>query len=126
MKADPDYYASLPIFEGFSRILDPEQYRPLPEGWLLGFTDVVSSTQAIESGRYKAVNTAGASVIAAVTNALQGRRFPFVFGGDGASFAVAASDETLVRGALAATATWTRVTCRTSPACRGWWTAPGA
>jgi hypothetical protein len=108
MGADTDYYTSLPVFEGFSRILDPEQYRPLPDGWLLGFTDVVSSTQAIEAGHYKAVNTAGASVIAAVTNALQGRRFPFVFGGDGASFAVAASDEALVRGALAATATWTR------------------
>ena len=108
MNAESDYYASLPVFEGFSRILEPEQYRPLPDGWLLGFTDVVSSTQAIESGRYKAVNTAGASVIAAVTNALQGRRFPFVFGGDGASFAVAASDEAVVRGALAATATWTR------------------
>ena len=108
MSADTDYYSSLPVFEGFSRILDPEQYRALPDGWLLGFTDVVSSTQAIEAGRYKAVNTAGASVIAAVTNALQGRRFPFVFGGDGASFAVAASDEALVRGALAATATWSR------------------
>ena len=108
MSADTDYYTSLPVFEGFSRILDPEQYRPLPDGWLLGFTDVVSSTQAIEAGHYKSVNTAGASVIAAVTNALQGRRFPFVFGGDGASFAVAASDEALVRGALAATATWTR------------------
>jgi len=108
MSADTDYYTSLPVFEGFSRILDPEQYRPLPDGWLLGFTDVVSSTQAIEAGHYKAVNTAGASVIAAVTNALQGRRFPFVFGGDGASFAVAANDEALVRGALAATATWTR------------------
>jgi len=108
MSADTDYYSSLPVFEGFSRILDPEQYRPLPDGWLLGFTDVVSSTQAIEAGRYKAVNTAGASVIAAVTNALQGRRFPFVFGGDGASFAVAASDEALVRGALAATAAWSR------------------
>ncbi len=105
---DTDYYSSLPVFEGFSRILDPEQYRPLPDGWLLGFTDVVSSTQAIEAGRYKAVNTAGASVIAAVTNALKGRRFPFVFGGDGASFAVAASDEASVRDALAATATWSR------------------
>ncbi len=31
---------------------------------------------------------AGAAVIAAVTNALEGREFPFVFGGDGASFAV--------------------------------------
>ena len=36
----------------------------------------------------QAVNTAGASAISAVANALGHRRFPFVFGGDGASFAV--------------------------------------
>ena len=35
---------------------------------------------------------AGAAVIAAVTNALDGREFPFVFGGDGASFAVSPGD----------------------------------
>ena len=49
---------------------------------------------------------AGASVIAAVTNALEGREFPFVFGGDGASFAVSPGDLVLAREALAATATW--------------------
>src|SRR3954464_8195100 len=49
---------------------------------------------------------AGAAVIAAVTNALEGREFPFVFGGDGASFAVAPSDVAAVREALAATAVW--------------------
>ena len=43
---------------------------------------------------------AGASVIAAVTNALEGREFPFVFGGDGASFAVSPDDlERRARGA---------------------------
>ena len=47
-----------------------------------------NSTKAIAAQRYKAVNMAGASVIAAVTNALGGREFPFVFGGDGASFAI--------------------------------------
>src|SRR3954464_5875628 len=51
---------------------------------------------------------AGAAVIAAVTNALDGREFPFVFGGDGASFAVAPGDLARARGALAATATWVR------------------
>ena len=49
---------------------------------------------------------AGAAVIAAVTNALEGREFPFVFGGDGASFAVSPADFTRAREALAATATW--------------------
>ena len=49
---------------------------------------------------------AGASVIAAVTNALEGREFPFVFGGDGASFAVSPDDVERTREALAATAIW--------------------
>jgi Protein of unknown function (DUF3095) len=51
---------------------------------------------------------AGAAVIVAVTNALNGRDFPFVFGGDGASFAVPASAVDLAREALAATATWVK------------------
>jgi hypothetical protein len=108
MQADADYYARLPIFDGFASIMDPARYQPLPDDWVLGLTDVVSSTKAIEEGRYKAVNTAGASVIAAVSNALGGRKFPFVFGGDGASFAVSGEDQGLARAALAATAAWTR------------------
>ena len=51
---------------------------------------------------------AGAAVIAAVTNALEGREFPFVFGGDGASFAVSPDDLERAREALAATAIWVR------------------
>src|SRR5947208_2511880 len=50
----------------------------------------------------------GAASIAAVTNALEGREFPFVFGGDGASVAVAPEDLDHARDALAATATWVR------------------
>jgi Protein of unknown function (DUF3095) len=108
MRDDADFYSRLPIFDGFANIMDPARYQPLPDDWLIGLTDVVSSTQAIADGHYKAVNTAGASVIAAVTNALDGRKFPYVFGGDGASFAVAARDGDLARAALAATAAWTR------------------
>jgi len=108
MQADADYYARLPIFDGFASVMDPARYQPLPDDWVLGLTDVVSSTNAIEEGRYKAVNTAGASVIAAVSNALGGRKFPFVFGGDGASFAVSDKDRAVARAALAATAAWTR------------------
>src|SRR3981081_2341562 len=51
---------------------------------------------------------AGASVIAAVANALEGREFPFVFGGDGASFAVSPQDVERARDALAATAAWVK------------------
>ena len=67
---------------------------------------MVESTKAIADTRYKAVNMAGASVIAAVANALEGREFPFVFGGDGASFAVSPDDLPRTREALAATAIW--------------------
>ena len=51
---------------------------------------------------------AGAAVIVAVTNALGEREFPFVFGGDGASFAVPAEAADAARQALAETATWVK------------------
>jgi hypothetical protein len=51
-------------------------------------TDVVGSTKAIEEGRYKDVNAVGVASIVALRNALRGLDFPFVFGGDGASFLV--------------------------------------
>lgn len=103
-----DFYASIPVFRGFDRLMDPALYRRLPGDWIIGVADIVSSAQAIAAQRYKAVNMAGAAVIAAVTNALDGREFPFVFGGDGASFAVAPADLQRARDALAATATWAR------------------
>jgi Protein of unknown function (DUF3095) len=102
------FYATIPVFRRFTRLMDPALYEPLPDDWSVGVADIVESTKAIAQARYKAVNMAGASVIAAVTNALGGREFPFVFGGDGASFAVSAEDSRLAREALAATATWVK------------------
>ncbi len=102
------FYGRIPVFRGFTRLMDPTLYAPLPDDWTIGVADIVESTRAIAAKRYKAVNMAGAAVIAAVTNALQGREFPFVFGGDGASFAVAPGDLGLAREALAATAAWVR------------------
>ena len=100
------FYGGIPVFRGFGRLMDPAMYSPLPDDWSIGVADIVESTKAIAEARYKAVNMAGASVIAAVTNALEGREFPFVFGGDGASFAVSPDDLARARDALAATATW--------------------
>jgi Protein of unknown function (DUF3095) len=100
------FYGGIPVFRGFARLMDPMLYSPLPDDWSIGIADIVESTKAIAQARYKAVNMAGAAVIAAVTNALDGREFPFVFGGDGASFAVAPGDLALARDALAATARW--------------------
>ena len=102
------FYGKIPVFRGFTSLMDPKLYSPLPDDWTLGIADIVESTKAIAAQRYKAVNMAGAAVIAAVTNALDGREFPFVFGGDGASFAVAPGDLALAREALAATAAWVR------------------
>jgi hypothetical protein len=102
------FYGGIPVFRGFASLMEPSLYSPLPDDWSIGVADIVESTKAIAQARYKAVNMAGAAVIAAVTNALAGREFPFVFGGDGASFAVSPDDLGRARDALAATATWVK------------------
>jgi hypothetical protein len=102
------FYSAMPVFRGFANLMDPALYRPVPDGWLIGVADIVQSTKAIADNRYKAVNMAGAAVIASVTNALDNRDFPFAFGGDGASFAVSPQDAESAREALAATATWVK------------------
>lgn len=102
------FYGSIPVFRGFTKLMEPQLYVPVPDDWSIGVADIVESTKAIAAQRYKAVNMAGAAIIASVTNALEGREFPFVFGGDGASFAVAPADLARAREALAATATWVR------------------
>jgi len=102
------FYGSIPVFRGFASLMDPALYSPLPDDWSIGVADIVESTKAIAEARYKAVNMAGAAVIASVTNALEGREFPFVFGGDGASFAISPQDFEAARAALAATATWVK------------------
>lgn len=102
------FYTRIPVFRDFTRLMDPALYAPLPDDWIIGVADIVDSTRAIAERRYKTVNMAGAAVIAAITNALDGREFPFVFGGDGASFAVSPDDLDRARDALAATATWVK------------------
>ena len=71
-----DFYQSLPILGDFAAAVRAENYRPLPDDWSVGLSDIVGSTKAIAEGRYKAVNMIGAGVIAAVSNALGGRPFP--------------------------------------------------
>jgi hypothetical protein len=103
-----DFYRTAPTFRDFRLVADEYSFSPLPEDWLIGVADVEQSTKAIQDNRYKAVNMAGAAVIAAVANAVGGRDFPFVFGGDGASFAVSPADAGIARQALAETAAWVR------------------
>ena len=105
---EQDFYAGVPVFDSFADVIKASSYRPLPDDWAVGFADVVGSTKAVAEGRYKAVNMVGAGVIAAVSNALGRRPFPFVFGGDGASFAVSAADAPLANAALSAMAVFAR------------------
>ncbi len=103
-----DFYRSLPVLGDFAEAVRAENFAPLPQDWVVGFSDIVGSTAAISEGRYKTVNFVGASAIAAVSNALGRRPFPFVFGGDGASFAVPAADASAAAQALAALASFAR------------------
>ncbi|MGO8798676.1 MAG: DUF3095 family protein [Roseiarcus sp.] len=105
---DKDFYAATPVFDNFADAVKQSSYRSLPEDWVVGFSDVVGSTKAIAQGRYKAVNMVGAGVVAGVANALARRPFPYVFGGDGASFAVSAADAPLAAEALKAMAVFAR------------------
>lgn len=100
------FYTDIPVFEDFAKVVDDTVYRPMPDDWYVGLTDVVGSTRAIENGQYKAVNMAGAAAISAVINALGHQDFPFVFGGDGVSFAVPGEYRDIAADALARTARW--------------------
>jgi hypothetical protein len=99
-------FAELTAFTQFEGVVEPRHYRPLPDDWALATSDIVGSTKAIEAGRYKAVNMAGASVISAILNALGRRDIPFVFGGDGAVVAVPGPAIETARNALADVQAW--------------------
>ena len=104
---EPDaFYDNLPKVQAFEQLTDAGRYTPLPDDWWIGAADIVDSTGLVAAGKYKTVNMVGAAVISAVMNALQGRAFPFVFGGDGAGFAVAPPDREVVAEALARVARW--------------------
>ena len=100
------FYDALPRSGAFDDLTRAESYRSLPEDWMVGASDIVGSTRAIEAGRYKTVNMVGAAVISAQINASGGRAFPFVFGGDGAVFACPPANAARAADALAAVRAW--------------------
>ncbi|WP_171124202.1 MULTISPECIES: DUF3095 domain-containing protein [unclassified Ruegeria] len=104
--AQAAFYDSLPLLRDFARLADPVQFSALPDNWVVGVADIVDSTGEIAKGRYKTVNMVGAAVISAMINAMKGSDFPYVFGGDGAGFAVPASAADDARSTLAALRRW--------------------
>ena len=106
MMQSDGFYDALPRRSSFDDLTDPACYSNVPQDWWIGVSDIVDSTGLIADGQYKTVNMVGAATIAAVMNALEGAAFPFVFGGDGAGFAVAAKNRDSVRDAMARVARW--------------------
>lgn len=106
--ADEEFLAGLPVFRHFEDVADPALYRALPPGWGLAIADIVDSTAAIGTGRYKAVNMAGAAVISGVSNSLGRHDLPFVFGGDGAAVAVPPQGLPVARAALSNVQRWVK------------------
>jgi hypothetical protein len=103
---DDSFYQALVPFVSFDDVVRRDRYRRLPNDWIIAVTDVSHSTEAIEQGRYREVNTAGAAVLAAVSNALPELQFPSTFGGDGASFAAPGAYSSIIKDTLAKTAAW--------------------
>ncbi|WP_418135797.1 DUF3095 domain-containing protein [Agrobacterium sp. El2ro-1b] len=106
--ADEEFLTGLPVFRHFEDVADPALYRALPPGWGLAIADIVDSTAAIGTGRYKSVNMAGAAVISGVSNSLGRHDLPFVFGGDGAAVAVPPHGLPVARTALSNVQRWVK------------------
>ncbi len=83
-----NFYRELPALLSLAEVTLSRLHADLPEDWWIVVADVAGSTKAIEEGAYKKVNTVGVACIAAVINVDKSIDLPFVFGGDGATFAI--------------------------------------
>ena len=90
-----DFYRHIPAIHSFEEATRSLAHIDVPHDWWIVIADVIGSTKAIEAGAYKKVNTVGVACIAAVVNVDLSIDIPFLFGGDGAAFAV--PDEMLSR-----------------------------
>ena len=99
----PLFYHDLTPLEGFDKAWQTNLHCALPGNWWIIIADVVDSSQAVTAGRYKSVNSIGAACIASIVNIDRTIELPFVFGGDGATFAIPdmlmANAATVLRGA---------------------------
>jgi len=88
LKKSDVFYENLPISKSQKDWFNEDKFVDFHEKWYLIIVDITSSTKAIESGRYKDVNMAGALSIIALLNETTSHELPFVFGGDGATILV--------------------------------------
>lgn len=85
------FYKDLPAVPAAQGMCDLAQHLAVPDDWCVVIVDIVSSTVAIEAGKYKDVNMVSASAITAVLNAVDRNEVPYIFGGDGATLLVPAA-----------------------------------
>lgn len=84
-----EFYQNLKVLSSFKNVSDHTKYTPLPDDWFIALADIRSSTDAIRLGKYKEVNMAGASIIAALNNFYDKENIlPYLFGGDGSLIAL--------------------------------------
>lgn len=79
------FYEAIPPFHSIAEITDLSHYRQVPPDWSFALTDVRNSTEAIQNGQYKQVNSVAVASIAALLNLPMDGEIPFVFGGDGST-----------------------------------------
>ena len=96
------FYRNLPVILSFAKATEGRLHADVPSDWWIVIADVIGSTKAIETGAYKNVNTVGVACIAAVVNVDKAIDLPFLFGGDGATFAVPNSLQEPIISALRA------------------------
>jgi hypothetical protein len=104
------FFTELKALQSFSESLDWNVYKEIPPDWSVILCDVKNSTNAIEEGRYKNVNFAGAACITAVLNKVPHKIVPYVFGGDGASILVPEEYCAVLASALRSTQQFVRDT----------------
>ncbi|WP_245550364.1 DUF3095 family protein [Gracilimonas tropica] len=96
------FYESLKVLPSFREVSNHELYTPLPDDWFVALADIRGSTDAIRLGKYKEVNMAGASIIAALNNFYEGENLlPYLFGGDGSLIALPNENIGKVKGIMA-------------------------
>lgn len=95
-----NFYELLVPFNKFEDFCEDKHYQAAPQDWFVLITDISGSTKAIQLGKYKEVNMAGAACIAAVLNSIEQVSIPYIFGGDGATFLIPSELIQKVRPAL--------------------------
>ncbi len=94
------FFSDLEGFTNFEALCDDRVYHPVPADWYVVITDIEGSTKAIGNGRYRDVNMLGAASVAVVQSHFGEVAFPFIFGGDGATFLIPPGKIEAVRHSL--------------------------